>query len=283
LELVREDTAADTRPPSKLLEELAVSPPPLPVGRDGDTQEDRLADRLFGSMWSEAAGEPTGERRLPWPIDILLYPASLGGLTTLVIIVGIPLLLELIPLILVGWLIGIVIGLYSIWYLAECVYDSAKGGTRAPLALDTTDLGQMWSRAVYLAAVYILFVLPAVVYRMFVDESDAIFWGLVAWAAVFFPMGLLAMVIDDSVSALNPLFLLGAIVRTFFPYVGLVALLGIAVVLRRLALSRLTGAAPLSPLLAAPVSFATLYVSFILAHILGRFYWRYRERLDWGI
>jgi hypothetical protein len=28
---------------------------------------------------------------------------------------------------------------------------------------------------------------------------------------------------------------------------------------------------------------ATNYVAFLVAHVLGRFYWRNRERLDWGL
>jgi hypothetical protein len=93
---------------------------------------------------------------------------------------------------------------------------------------------------------------------------------------VFFPMGLLAMIMHDSVSALNPLLLLGSIFRVFLPYVGFVLLLGMLVV----------GLALLWPfLIVLPVIgfAAVLYGAFILAHILGRFYWRYRDRLDWGI
>jgi hypothetical protein len=283
LELVREGAPENTRRPSKLLEQLAVQPAPLPVAQESHTPQDALTQRLLDSFARDSASEHTGTRHLPWPLDILLYPANLGGFTTLIIIVGIPLLLGLLPLGLAGWLLQAVIRLYAVWYLAECVYDSAKGGTRAPMALDTTDLGTLWSRVLYLVAVYIMFVFPAVIYWIWTRRTDPIFWGLVAWGAVFFPMGLLAMVIHDSTSALNPFFLLGAIFRTFLPYVGLVLLLGILLALYRWTFRSLSSATQGSWLLQAPVVFAMAYMSFIGAHVLGRFYWRYRERLDWGI
>ncbi|MCX5646969.1 MAG: hypothetical protein NTZ17_20160 [Phycisphaerae bacterium] len=273
LELVKEDTSAEARTP------LAVRPQPLPLGQEDDSREHRLA-----SLSPNPAPEDTGERRLPWPIDILLYPASMGGLTTLAIMVGIPLLLEVIPLLsMLLWPVGIVISLYSIWYLAECVCDSAKGGTRAPMALDTADLGEMGSRVLYLAAVYLLFVFPALLYGAFVNTAGAVFWGLVAWAVIFFPMGLLAMVIHDSTSALNPLFLLGAILRTFVPYVGLLLLVGMLAGLYWLIPSLRESESVLGWFLDALRSFLTAYLSFVVAHVLGRFYWRCRERLDWAI
>jgi hypothetical protein len=27
----------------------------------------------------------------------------------------------------------------------------------------------------------------------------------------------------------------------------------------------------------------TTYLGLVMAHVLGRFYWRYRDRLDWGL
>ncbi|MBM4024438.1 MAG: hypothetical protein FJ280_03405 [Planctomycetes bacterium] len=280
LELVREDPPGAAPVPSELLEHLAVHPPPLPLSQAPDARASRLTQRLYDSIAGATGGEPTGERRLPWPLDILLYPFSFGGLTTLAIVIGISFLSEILPLGLLGWLVRVVIGLYGVWYLAECVHDSAKGGTRAPMALDTADLGDMRDRALYLAGVYCLFVAPAGIYWLWTSSADPIFWALVAWAVLFFPMGLLAMVIHDSTSALNPLFLLGAIVRTLVPYLGLLLLFGILAGLHRLLAHRLMGGGAFLRLLEGSFS---IYLSFVMAHVLGRFYWRCRERLDWGI
>jgi len=246
-----------------------------------DREEARREERrLLTSLEIETAPEYTGERKLPWPVDILLYPANMAGLTSLGVIVGVPLLLSLLSLVL--WIIPFLgllsflaqglVGLYAVWYFAECVYDSARGGTRAPQALDTGGTGEMWSRAAYVLLVVILFVAPMMVYFFATGRRDAILWALVAWAVVFFPIGLLAMVLHDSVSVLNPFFLLGSILRAFLPYMGFVLLL--AAIIVGLAWVRL------SPIVCFAVG---PYGMLILAHILGRFYWRNRERLDWGL
>ncbi|MCL5280933.1 MAG: RNHCP domain-containing protein, partial [Planctomycetes bacterium] len=141
LELVREDTPADTHIPSKLLEDVAVGPRPLPMGKADEARPGWLLQTLSDALSrQEAPGQP-GVRQLPWFLDILLYPANLSGVIAIVFMVIFPLALGLVPRAFFwGGLrflgpVG-VIGLYLGWYLAECVYDSAKGGTRAPTVLD---------------------------------------------------------------------------------------------------------------------------------------------------
>ncbi len=226
--------------------------------------------------------EHKGERIVAWPLDILLYPASLGGLVTLGIIVGATILTPFVTWIpFMGLILWGVLFLYTGWYLAECVHDSAKGGIRAPDAL-TPGLGEMWSRVSYLLAVYVLFLAPPVLYYVFTQRVDYVFVGLVVWASVLFPIGLLAMVVLDATMALNPFLLLGAIIRTFFSYIGLLAVLAVTTLAISLALYILLGFLPF--LLRAVLSRAAYYYgAMILAHLLGRFYWRNAEKLDWGL
>ncbi len=180
------------------------------------------------------------------------------------------------------WGITCVLSLYVAWYLAECVYDSAKGGTRAPEIIDTGWLDDWWSRVSYLLVVYILFALPPLIYHFAVGRTDAIFWALLAWAVLFFPMGLLAMVIHDSTCALNPLSLLKSILQVFGPYLGLLLGIGALAGLLWYATDLLSqGLGPAGVWLVAALMYG--YAAFVLAHVLGRFYWRYRDRLDWGI
>jgi hypothetical protein len=284
LELVRDETPGEAQAHSELPDQAPSSPPPLPGGRRHSRLNRQQEQELLESLGPMPAPEHTGQRKLPWLLDVLLYPATLSGLITLLVIAVAPFFLWLTPwpvyLTTRGlWGINIGAGLYAIWYLAECVYDSAKGGTRAPDVLDAdTRLSELSSRFVYLLAVCILFVLPPVIYWMCTRRVDAIFWGLVAWSIFFFPMGLLAMVSHDSSFALNPLFLLGAIFRVFFAYLGLLLLIGVLVILFCLFTYWLpwTWLGVMGPLIAA-------YASLVMAHVLGRFYWRYRETLDWGI
>ena len=287
LELVKEDSAADTHVPSKLLEVVAVPSQPLPMGKGDDARASRLTQRLAELLNPDNAREHTGARRLPWFLDILLYPANLSGIIAIVFIAIFPLALGLFPGIFFWGGLQFLgpagaIGLYLGWYLAECVYDSAKGGTRAPGVLDMGNWDDLWSRVSYLLVVYLLFAAPPILYRVLAGRTDAIFWVLMAWAIFFLPMGLLAMVIHDSVSALNPLFLLGSIWRVLGPYVFLVLGAGVLTGL----FWRATGAGRgLALPIVLPLFHVLLsaYAALVLAHLLGRFYWCYRERLDWGI
>jgi hypothetical protein len=95
-------------------------------------------------------------------------------------------------------------------------------------------------------------------------------------------MGFLAMVALDSESALNPLMLLRAIVRTLRQYVLVVLVFFMAVIfLRHLWREMLHWSRPIW-LKAVGYTIVT-YGGLVLAHVLGRFYWHNRERLDWGI
>jgi len=209
--------------------------------------------------------------------------------TNLAIIVAIPLFLTVLQQVVFLPFLGVMfflaqlaIGLYAAWYWAECTYDSAQGGTRAPQLLDTAGYGDKWSRVSYLLAVYAVFVLPALLYVLCTGRRDVLLWILVAWGILFFPMGLLAMVMHDGIYVLNPVLLLGSIRRTFVPYLGLLLLIATQVALFGLVLHLVAREANALGL-AALALLTGGYSSLVVAHILGRFYWRYHERLDWGL
>ena len=109
---------------------------------------------------------------------------------------------------------------------------------------------------------------------------DPTFWALWAAGNFIFPMVLLAMVMHESLfSALNPILLIRSIFRTFFQYVALALACGVL-------------SLPLSMvyfLILSPghwhLAYALLAVAFylllIMAHLLGRFHFKYDERLYW--
>jgi hypothetical protein len=260
--------------------------------RPNDDSGERNEEELLSSILPKSASEYTGERKFPWPLDILLYPLNGPGLMFLGLVLGVPLAMYAIgslslmvammlrvPFLIVRCLLG----LYCVWYLAECVRTSAQGATRAAEAIaDAPGLGDMLSRLLYLLGVWALFILPGVVYESYAHQHDVVFWLLTVWANVMFPMGLLAMVIFDSTCALNPLMLIGSIFRTFLPYMGLIA--GFAL-LSFLVSRAFPGSETESSSiwLTIVTDMASFYGVLIVAHVLGRFYWRYRERLDWGV
>jgi len=261
----------------------------VPRQADNDSGARLREQDLLAPPSSPPLPEHTGDHQLPWPIDILAYPTNVHGLISLGIIVGIPFLLgllcRLVPLLLVLlglplFIVRIVMCLYAGWYFAECVYDSAKGGTHAPeVSMGVVGIGDMWSRVIHLAIVYILFASPAGVYYLVTQKTDVSFWGLVISAVAFFPIGLLAMAIIDSMGALNPFFLLGSVSRVFFQYTGFVIVLGLLTTFVLLVAVFVSGCVPVW--LSGVEDFFIFYSALVIAHVLGRFYWRNSERLDW--
>ena len=89
------------------------------------------------------------ERKHPWFIDIFLYPICTPCLITIGIVIIIPLLLNLamgllgafgILLIAPGMFVNFIISMYFLWYLAECIRDSATLGlSRRQMGLTGND------------------------------------------------------------------------------------------------------------------------------------------------
>jgi len=252
--------------------------------------EEMYGDRV-GRKTDEA--EQTGERRLPWVIDIFLYPLSIPGLITLGIIIVLPLLIDISSGLLgpLGFFISlpgfvfikIPIGLYLFWYLAECVRDSALGGVRAPETLGSAPgLAEMFWHTLKIVVCYIVFGGPPLFYFIYTNKIDAVYWALLSYAIFFFPMGLLAVITFDSFSALNPILIIGSIFSTFFQYCGLV-LIFVIFALGITATNKIQMEGAGSYILGLLIYCGLLYFLLIFAHLLGRFYWRYQEKLNWDV
>ncbi len=264
----------------------------IPQGQKAQpAAQDYVPDNLRGLEAEIAAdeAEPVPERKLPWLIDIFLYPISTPGLVILAIIIVIPLLIDIAATILgpfgffvsvPGFVINVVIFLYMYWYFCECIRDSAEGGLRAPdVLVRAPSLGDMAWQTIRIAGCLVFFFAPAFIYRQHAERTDTVFWFLLAYAAFFFPMGLLAVIVFDSFSGLNPLLLIGSIFSTFFHYCGLVLLFCIFGYLLAQILSVCSGAGFLIYIAVAVI----IYIAMVAAHLLGRFYWRYREKLYWEV
>jgi ribosomal protein S27E len=234
--------------------------------------------------------KPVDERKLPWLIDIFLYPFSVPGLKSLAIFIGVPLLINILWTILpiqlsclfslVTMVIHIVIFFYIYWYFVECVRDSADGGMRAPEGLGATPgfMGMFWQTVNVIGCLAVFFV-PFVLYMLFAKRADIIFWLLLIYAVFLFPMGLLAVVMFDSAIGLNPRLLIRSISCTFFPYCGLVLLFVTPVVLIGMLYAELQE----SRLWSFIIRSVATYLVLVGAHLLGRFYWRYQEKLNWEV
>lgn len=255
-------------------------------------------DRQYETEESLAPEETDsdGQRTLPWFIDLFLYPISIPGLMHLGIFTIIPLLLSLIGILLgpfrmamafPSFFIHIAIWLYICWYITECVRDSSKGGLRAPEAFATSGLGEMWSQSLHIIGCYLIFLGPALFYSAFSNKTDIVFWLLLVYGAFFFPMGLLACIMFDSIYGLNPLLLIGSIFSTLFQYCGLVLLISGIVLgfraIRSTQTNNIHQGTFTMIIMGVVFSLILLYIAFVVAHLIGRFFWRNQEKLNWEV
>ena len=250
--------------------------------------------------------EPLPQRTLPWFIDIFLYPFSLSGIIHLVIFIVTPLLIKLVVLgfldLFSGFMTLIVYLLftgYFFYYIGYCVFDSSRGGLRAPdvTIYDSPDKNEFGSQVFLVIGVVAVCFFPAIIYYITTERTDLFFWSLSAVGILFFPMAVLTAVLFDSVNALRPIMIIASIYRTFVPYCGLVlifSMLAGLIVPVILGLPKpqtlLSGLAYVSSIMYYLLGtafmwykIAFVYLAMVSAHLLGRFYLRYKKELDWGI
>ncbi len=230
------------------------------------------------------------ERKLPWFIDIFLYPLSVPGLIHLAIFVGVlpavTLLQNIMPVQLyvffwlAGWVVKAGVFLYMYWYIAACIRDSADGGVRAPEGLGAIpDLEDLFWQGVNIIGCFGILLGPALVYVMIADEADLVFWLLSGAALFLYPMTLLAAVMFDSPGAIDPALLFRSISGTFFSYCRLVLLY---LVIGALVTATMTVSSQ-SQLVGCIIGGVCIYLALMTAHLTGRFYWRNQTKLGWKI
>jgi hypothetical protein len=237
------------------------------------------------------AAESADAPRRPWPIDAIMYPLSLIGVIHLVALWL--LLFFLCPSVmsLVGLgteYVPFVYTLpvaYALYYFAECVRGRAGGGLHVPdFWMHPGDssmwdcLGQMFEVVGCIAVCF----WPVSVYYIVREQVDVMYWLLLAGGGFVFPMVLLAVVLFDSFSALNPILIAGSILRTFVPYCGMVLLFCAGALLSVKIGFHLNGFHPL-PTVPFLLWLVQLYMIFVAIALLGRFYQRHQDRLDWAV
>ena len=112
-----------------------------------------------------------------------------------------------------------------------------------------------------------------------IQGVEPVFWILWGAGNFIFPMLVLAMVLHESFfSALNPILIVRSILRTFFQY----CILAPVCCMLTFSLSMIYYLI-LSPHwhLAYVVLALAFYQILVMAHLLGRFYWKNQEKLDW--
>ena len=273
--------------------------PGIRLQNDGRNQSASRAEDMqrLTEISAQNRTEPAAERKLPWIIDVFLYPISVPGLTILGIFLFTPLIISLIgfclralglgifaiPLGFISLIIHGIITLYMFWYLGECIRESAFGELRAPETLNKDEgFGEMFLQMLHIFGCMVLCLGPAMAYYGLIEKRDSTLWTLLACGGFFLPMVLLATVMFDSFYGLNPIVITGSIFRTFFPYCGLVlasyAVVAIIVVMW-IYLPVDAGNQVGHFILRA----ASIYLLWVAGHLLGRFYYRNEEKLYWEV
>ncbi len=255
--------------------------------------------------------DPPLERKskLPWFIDALFYPLSISGGIHLAVFLFTPFVVGLVSryvlsgFFILGGILSLLLYLlyvgYVLYYLACCVFDSSKGGWRAPdISLQPVpDKGDLFSQLLRVCGCFAVCFWPLAVYYILTERADLVFWLLFVLGSFFLPMALLAGVLFDSFDALNPILIIRSIYKTFLPYCSLVPLFCILDILVIKVISNLPQ--PGNYLQALGYGFLTVdylcsksfvyhtiplfYLAMVAAHILGRFYWWNKDKLNWGL
>ncbi|MBL7215437.1 MAG: hypothetical protein ISS71_07140 [Phycisphaerae bacterium] len=225
---------------------------------------------------------------------VFTYPISGPGLSVIAIYAGIPflwvLLLYPLPLVLrnaaffAGLLVKGAVALSSFWYLTVCIRASAEGQCRAPNVFEYSqdDSFFAWLRQFFLIVISVsLCVAPAFILRRFVEINAVIFWSMLGVGIFLLPMCLLAMVIFDTVNALNPVLIIASIFSTFFSYLVVVLSFFVPVLLF-FGLLMLKGSS-VNLLLLLLIRVAGLYLLMMDAYLLGRFFYNNEEKLRWDV
>ncbi len=266
--------------------ELRLQPPDL---RDTAYTDPRAIEVFRDSFSTRPDDQPPARRKLPWIIDVFLYPANKPGLITLAIIIFIPMALNLFAglvgpfgfiVLILAFPVNVVIAIYGYWYTAECIRDSAMGGLRAPETFsETPGFAELFSRLLLIFGCLAVCIAPAGFYFGYTRANDLPLRIILGCGLFIYPMMLLAILMFDSASAMNPLLILASVFSTFFQYCALVAVYFGAsyCIVRVMALIRT------SSVLSVLADIASLYLMMVAAHLLGRFYYKYQDKLNWEV
>ena len=202
---------------------------------------------------------------------------------------------------------------YMFWYFGMCIHESALGAVRAPETLNKSNAegtSEMIFGLLRIASCILICVGPSLTYYSIINSMDWICWLLLVFGPFFLPMSLLATVMFDSLCGLNPILIISSTVNTFFQYclflsmfcvpVGIVVIVSICFpkdtigivgyVLRGInSLFTFATGLPISlPEHTTGITCFILrgvyaYLIMVAAHLLGRFYWKYQEKLNWEV
>jgi hypothetical protein len=171
---------------------------------------------------------------------------------------------------------------YLCAYLQKIVQSSALGDENMPTWPDVSEFGQeVVQPALQYLGSFVLCLGPGVLCLTLAPPAFKPYgYLLLALGSVYLPMALLAVVMYDSLAAVNPRLVIPSILRAPSAYAGVCAGLALVVGVEFLvdALSDLLRIPILSSIVLQLVG---LYFQVVAMRILGLFYYTQQERLRW--
>lgn len=258
--------------------------------------DDDMLNRPFVEPECEVIEAEEEEVAVPFSLmDVLVYPISPAGLSVFCVYVFVPLVIYLLlsplPTAVSNGLFMLTSTVYAgvclstFWYLTVCIRAGAEGQRRAPNVFEFSqdDTPGDWMREFFLILGTLVFCIgPAFLVRYIGQvESVVVFWGVMGAGLFLLPMYLLAVVIFDTVGALNPILIVGSIFSTFFPYMGVVFLFSVPMALT-IGIS-IVSAVVNNPFLGLIFRALNLYLLMIAAGLLGRFFYKNEDKLRWDV
>jgi hypothetical protein len=227
------------------------------------------------------------ECKTPWILRAFLYPLSAAGITHILVFTFCPVLLILLEIHVFRYsclsslmfFAGIILLVgYGIYFVTYCVFDSSKGHRNAPY-IPKRHFPDKWElvRQYFLLLVSVAMCFgPLGVYYGNFRQIDLIFWLLIGIGLFFFPMTLLSVLLFDSFTAVNPIFVMTSIFKNIIGYCSLFLFFCTIIAFMIFAL-------PTPSLLGFTGHAIRFYLLLVLANRLGWFYWWHKDKLGWGI
>lgn len=218
---------------------------------------------------------------------VFVYPLHgdglwiLGAGTFMFGIVGFFRHYNIIPFI--GMILGFIISGYLAAYLMKIISHSADGEKEVPDFPDFVDFqDSIIAPAFKVMGATVLPIIPTLAYyflaRPELGFRDPIVIILFLIGLFVIPMCLLTISLTDSISSINPLFIIPSILKTFGSYIVAFGML-VVIVFLELTAKNLIASIPFLRYFIE--SFLTLYFIMLEARVIGLVYYSNRERLNW--
>lgn len=188
------------------------------------------------------------------------------------------------PLMLAGWLAGLMLLGYLMAYNVKVLKATSEGKEEMPDFPEFLEIKQniLDPAGRYFFVLLICFCVPSYI-LLFKEGVPALryvawIWGIAGF--VFFPMVLIRVAVMDSIEGINPVGIIKTILRVPFPYIGLLIIV-YGIMIFAPVVTCFIFISYFGLFILVGLMFLELYFFFVLMNILGNFYLVYEDAFGW--